>query len=119
LILVIEDEYLLMTEVDRALTDGGFATDMVSSGEEALALFMGGDRSYNALVTGVNLGPGLNGWEVANRIREKEPVFPVIYTTAYAEDWASHGVPNSVLVPKPFAQSQLVTTLSNPLNIRT
>jgi hypothetical protein len=56
LILVIEDEYLLQREVEKALTDGGFASEIVSSGEEALTLFTDGSNSYRALVTDVNLG---------------------------------------------------------------
>ena len=56
------------------------------------------DRSkdYQALVTDVRVGGRVNGWEVARRIREKEPAFPVIYMTADAENWASQGVPNSI-----------------------
>lgn len=119
LVLVVEDQYLLLFDVDQALTEGGFATECVFSGEEALALFMSGGKNYVALVTDVNLGAGLNGWEVARRIRRKEPSFPIIYMTAYAEDWASQGVPNSVLVPKPYAPAQLVTALSNLLHIAT
>jgi len=41
LILVIEDEYFAMRDVEAALADGGFATEAVFSGEEALTLFMG------------------------------------------------------------------------------
>jgi two-component system cell cycle response regulator CpdR len=42
---------------------------------------------------------------------------PVIYMTGtHGEDWASKGVPNSVLLTKPFAPAQLVTALSNLLN---
>ena len=42
---------------------------------------------------------------------------PVIYMTGtQGEDWASKGVPNSVLLAKPFAPAQLVTALSNLLN---
>jgi two-component system, cell cycle response regulator CpdR len=37
-------------------------------------------------------------------------------TGAAAEEWGSHGVPNSVLLQKPFAPAQLVTTVSNLLN---
>ena len=45
---------------------------------------------------------------------------PVIYMTGtHAEDWASKGVPNSVLLTKPFAPAQLVTALSNLLNAAT
>jgi DNA-binding response OmpR family regulator len=120
LILVIEDEYLVQKDVVTALADGGFATEAVFSGEEALSLFMGGVRNYSALVTDVRLGGDLSGWDVAKRIREKEPSFPVIYVTAQAADqWASHGVPNSILITKPFAPAQLVTAVSNLLNIGT
>jgi hypothetical protein len=45
-ILIIEDEYALQSIVDDALTEGGFATDILSSGEEALILFRGGLKSY-------------------------------------------------------------------------
>ena len=117
LILVIEDEYLTCKDVEAALADGAFATEAVFSGEEALTRFMGGVRNYRALVTDVRLGGNLTGWDVAKRIREKEPAFPVIYMTGHAADqWASHGVPNSVLISKPFALAQLVTAVSNLLN---
>jgi DNA-binding response OmpR family regulator len=117
LILVIEDEYLAQKDVVAALADGGFATEAVFSGEEALPLLMDGVRNYRALVTDVRLGGDLNGWDVAKRIREKEPAFPIVYLTGEAADeWASHGVPNSILISKPFAPAQLVTAVSNLLN---
>jgi CheY-like chemotaxis protein len=60
----------------------------------------------------------MSGWELAKRLREKEPALPVVYVTASAaEEWASHGVPESVLIAKPFAPAQLLTALSNLLNI--
>jgi len=78
LILVIEDEYFLQADLEQVLTDAGFATDIVSSGEEALTLLMDGTKRPNALVTDVILAGRLTGWEVAKRIREKDPSFPVI-----------------------------------------
>jgi len=41
-VLLVEDEYFLAADLEEALTDAGFATDVVSSGEEALTLFAGG-----------------------------------------------------------------------------
>ena len=42
---------------------------------------------------------------------------PVIYMTGtHSEQWASKGVPNSVLLAKPFAPAQLVTAISKLLN---
>jgi DNA-binding response OmpR family regulator len=119
LILVIEDEYFLQADLEQALTDAGFVTDIVASGEEALTLLMDDSKRPSALVTDVKLAGRLTGWEVAKRIREKIPSFPVIYVTAHDRDWPAYGVPNSIVIPKPFAPAQLVTAISNLLNTGT
>jgi two-component system, cell cycle response regulator CpdR len=42
---------------------------------------------------------------------------PVIYMTGtHVDEWASKGVPNSVLLSKPFAPAQIVTAISQLLN---
>ena len=59
----------------------------------------------------------LTGWDVARHAREIDAGFPVVYMTgANADDWASKGVPNSILLSKPFAQAQLLTAVSQLLN---
>ena len=73
MILVIEDEYSLQGIVEEALIDGGFETDILSSGEEALTLFKGRLKNYKALVTDVNLKGRMSGWDVARQIREIAP----------------------------------------------
>jgi CheY-like chemotaxis protein len=116
LILIVEDEYFLQADVVNVLANGGFETDAVYSGEEALALFASGTRPYKVLITDVRTGGEMTGWELARRIREKDGAFPVIYLTASAvEEWDSQGVPNSILMPKPFASAQLIKTLSTLL----
>jgi DNA-binding response OmpR family regulator len=116
-ILVIEDEYAVQGLIEEMLTEGGFATDILSSGEEALTLFRGRLKNYKALVTDVALKGRLNGWEVALQIRETDPVFPVVYMSGvHANEWASKGVPNSVMLAKPFAPAQLLTAVSQLLN---
>jgi hypothetical protein len=37
-------------------------------------------------------------------------------TGAASGQWASHGVPNSILLEKPFAAAQLVTAVATLLN---
>ena len=119
-ILVVEDEYPLQGVVEETLINGGFAADILSSGEEALTLFRGGLKNYRVLVTDVSLKGRLSGWEVARQIRETDPECPVIYMTGAAVDeWAAQGVPNSILLQKPFAPAQLVTAVSNLLNTGT
>jgi len=72
---------------------------------------------YRALVTDINIDGELNGWELARQVREIDAAFPVVYVTGAATDqWPSHGVPNSILLEKPFAPAQLVTAISQLLN---
>ena len=116
-IMVVEDNPEIQTLIDEALREGGFDPAITASGEEAVTLLRGNRDHYRALVTDVNLKGTMNGWEVARRAREIVPTFPVVYMTGVAADeWASHGVPNSILLTKPFAPAQLVTAISQLLN---
>src|SRR6266481_7714374 len=116
-ILVVEDDQLVQTMVEVALADGGFEPAIAASGEEAVNLLKGGLTKYRALVTDINLSGTMSGWEVARRAREIDPEFPVIYMTGTsADDYGSHGVPNSILLNKPFAPAQLITAVSQLLN---
>ena len=117
LILVIEDDHDIQAIVETALTEGGFEVAIAQSGEEAITLMKGRVAPYCALVCDVNLSGRLHGWEVARAAREIDPLFPVVYMTGAAADaWAAQGVPNSVLLNKPFAPAQLVTAISQLLN---
>ena len=70
---------------------------------------------FAALVTDVNLKGPMKGWEIARR--QMDPAFPMVYMPGgAADDWASEGVPNSILLNKPFASAQLVTAVSQLLN---
>jgi len=116
-ILVVEDDHAIQSVVKEALTDGGFEPAIAASGEEAVTLLKGGLTKYRALVTDINLRGTMGGWEVAKRAREIDPEFPIIYMTgASADEYAWRGVPNSILLTKPFAPAQLVTAVSQLLN---
>jgi DNA-binding response OmpR family regulator len=116
-VLVVEDDHQIQTIAEEALSDGGFESAITGAGEEAITLLQHNKSQYRALVTDIDLAGKLDGWEVARRAREIDPAMPVIYMTGtHAEEWASKGVPNSVLLIKPFAPAQLVAALSNLLN---
>ena len=116
-VLVVEDDAPVQTIVEEALTDGGFEPAIAASGEEAVTLLMGIKGKYRALVTDIQLRGVMDGWEVAKRAREIDPEFPIVYVTGgNAAEWPSHGVPNSILLTKPFAPAQLVTAVSQLLN---
>ena len=116
-VLVVEDDAPVQTIVEDALTDGGFEPAIAASGEEAVTLLKGIKGKYRALVTDLQLRGAMDGWEAARRAREIDPEFPIVYMTGgNAADWPSRGVPNSILLTKPFAPAQLVTAVSQLLN---
>jgi DNA-binding response OmpR family regulator len=116
-IMVVEDDQSIQSIVEEALSDGGFEPAIAASGEEAVTLLKGFKGKYRALVTDIKLVGMMNGWEVAKRAREIDPQFPIVYMTgASADEYGSHGVPDSILLTKPFAPAQLVTAVSQLLN---
>jgi DNA-binding response OmpR family regulator len=114
-VIVVEDDQSIQSVVEEALSDGGFEPVIASSGEEALTLLSG--SNYRALVIDIELGKDrIRGWDVARRARAINPVLPVVYITgANADEWAVQGVPNSIVLTKPFAPAQLITAVSQLL----
>jgi DNA-binding response OmpR family regulator len=54
---------------------------------------------------------------VGRRTRELVHDMPIIYISGdSAQDWSSKGVPNSVMLAKPFAAAQLITAVSTLIN---
>jgi DNA-binding response OmpR family regulator len=115
-ILLVEDDPLIQGVIEDALSEGGFKVALVSSSEDAIPLLQS-EPSCGALVTDIHLAGAINGWELARMAREIHALLPVVYMTGEAaEEWPSQGVPNSILLTKPFAPAQLVTAVSQLLN---
>ncbi|PAY03997.1 MULTISPECIES: response regulator [Bradyrhizobium] len=116
IILVIEDDRDLQMMVEDALRDGGYEPAIAGSGEEALTLLKAFRTKYSALVTDIRLLGRLDGWRVARGAREIDPSFPVLYITGGGGDeWPTRGVPDSVLLNKPFSPDELVAAVAKLL----
>lgn len=115
-VLVVEDDTVDAAALEDILSDAGFRVLVCSSGEEAIAELERDVTRFQVVLTDVRM-PGLSGWDVAHRARELASDMPVIYVTGdSSSEWASKGVPNSVLIHKPYASAQIVTAVSNSLN---
>jgi DNA-binding response OmpR family regulator len=116
-VLVVEDDEPLQLVLHDGLKDGGFDVLVVASAREALALLRSGVVKYSALVTDIELADGRKGWDVARQAQKIDSSLPVVYaSSASADDWRAQGVPNSILLGKPFAPAQLLTAVSRLLN---
>ena len=112
-VLVIEDDPDIQFFLEEALRDGGFEPAIAGSGEEAVTLLRAFGSNYAALITDIKLLGRIDGWHVARAAREADPAFPVVYITGAApQEWPMWGVPDSVLLTKPFGAEQLVNAIS-------
>ncbi len=120
-VLIVDDEPLIALEIADALDDAGFAHETCHSGDCAMTA-MGAETgkrepAYCALVTDIRLGQGPSGWDVARHAREIHSAIPVVYVTGdSAADHSAYGVPDSVMIQKPFVAVQIITAISNLLN---
>lgn len=78
-ILVIEDEVLLADSIKKLLTGKGFDVEAVYDGEDGAEYAELG--VYDLLILDVMM-PGLNGYEVARRVRAKRCATPILMLTA-------------------------------------
>ena len=113
-VLIVEDEALIVMAMQDALEGGGFTVLLASNGTEAIALLNIHHKDIACLVTDIRLGSGPSGWEVARHARRLKLDIAIVYTSGDSvAQWPAEGLPNSVILQKPFADAQLLTAVSN------
>lgn len=115
--MVVEDEPLIGLSVQDGLEDAGYDVRLVNNAVKALHELESAADVLNALVTDIRLQGDGDGWQVARRARELNPLLPVVYMSGdSAVEHTSQGVPHSIMVQKPFAPAQIVTAVSTLIN---
>ena len=107
-VLVIEDEQLLSESLCELLGQHGFATEAARDGPSGLEFALTG--VYDLIVLDVML-PGLNGFEIARRLRAKRVGTPILMLTARSGlDDRVEGLDAGAdyYLPKPFEARELL-----------
>lgn len=78
-ILLVEDEQKIADTLKQGLSENGYTVEVAYDGHIGLRLF--DSMPFSMVVLDINL-PGLNGYELCRRIRERNPQIPVIMLTA-------------------------------------
>src|SRR5256885_1058553 len=79
-VLIVDDEHSLARSAKAFLADHGYEAEVASTGEKALELIE--SLQPDVVFADVRL-PGMSGLDLLKRIREFDPVIPVIMLTAY------------------------------------
>lgn len=82
-VLVVDDDPVVARSFDRVLTGKGYAVISARDGVEALQKLK--DEKYDVVFTDIKM-PGMNGIEVARRIKASQPWLPVVIVTGYGTE---------------------------------
>jgi signal transduction histidine kinase/ActR/RegA family two-component response regulator len=108
-ILLVDDEPQVADLVMRALRDGGYTVLTASHGTEALEVLRTSAAPIDLLLTDIIM-PGMNGRELADRVRQLQPDIRVLYMSGYSDDAIlRHGVEAATMqfLAKPFSMKAL------------
>jgi len=98
-ILLVDDERVVREVLALLLISLGHTVVAVASGAEALARLEAAEP-YDLVLTDLVM-PGLGGWELVRRIRERWPTLPVGVMSGNHDSLAERRVPVDVTLTKP------------------
>ena len=107
-ILAVDDQPALAQMIQHMLEPEGHAVVTCSSGEEALGLLQ--DEPFDVVVSDVGMGSGMNGFELAERIKASWPGVRLVLATGWGslietDDAVKRGV--DAVVSKPYRLVEL------------
>jgi two-component system, cell cycle sensor histidine kinase and response regulator CckA len=114
-ILVVEDEEATREAIREYLHEYGFCVSVASDAKDALAICDSSTAaSFDVLLTDIVMPGGMNGAELASKIRALNPDITVIFMSGYTDDvLESKGVlgHSAIALAKPFRLPQLLEAL--------
>jgi two-component system cell cycle sensor histidine kinase/response regulator CckA len=106
-VLLVEDEPMVRTVAERALTRHGYKVITANNGEEALEVVARGDEI--ALMISDVVMPGMDGPTTVREARKTRPDLPILFMSGYAEEQLRKSIDldNVAFLPKPFSVQEL------------
>jgi DNA-binding NtrC family response regulator len=114
-ILLIDNEEGLCRMMEAVLLDNGYQVKAYTRSFEAVEEFSAG--AWDLVVTDIKM-PGMDGLEVLQRLKAKEPLVPVIMITAYATvEMSIQALRRGAydMLTKPFEPEELLYRVRNAL----
>jgi Response regulator containing CheY-like receiver, AAA-type ATPase, and DNA-binding domains len=106
-VLLVEDEPMVRTVAERALTRHGYSVVTANNGFEALEILNRGDE-FVLLISDVVM-PEMDGPTMVREARESRPELPVLFMSGYAEEQLRKSIDldKVAFLPKPFSVQEL------------
>ena len=105
-VLVVEDNVEVGSFATQSLAELDYVTVWAANAEEALAELDKDASRFDVVFSDVVM-PGMNGIDLAHRIREQHHDLPVLLTSGYSHVLARNGTYGFELLHKPYSVEQL------------
>ena len=118
-ILVVEDEAGVRALIIRLLQDLGYRLLQAQSGPHAIEVWRQHGDEVDLLITDIVMPDGMNGVDLAERLRRNRPALKVIYTSGYMADLSREDVSRhhgDAYIAKPFSLSELARLVRRTLD---
>jgi len=112
-VLLVDDDILVSMGAADMLLDLGHSVTEAQSGTNALKL-LESDAPFDVVVTDYAM-PGMNGFELAQRIKGRHPRLPIVLATGYAELPADRSIKFGHL-SKPYTSKDLAAALERAVS---
>ncbi len=117
-LLYVEDDESVRSLFTRVLTENGYTVLTAANGVEAVREFSTAIPGISLMITDVIM-PGMNGRELADRMKEINPALRVLYTSGYTSDAIAHRnilEEGTELVEKPIGAEALLEKIREMLD---
>jgi CheY-like chemotaxis protein len=114
--LLVEDETALRRLMQRVLERHGYHIHPAVSGMQALEIWRGHRDEIDLLVTDIIMPDGMNGRELADKLRTDKPDLKIIYCSGYANNLPGKDSPlrhHEDFLEKPFEPVKLLQKVRN------
>jgi two-component system cell cycle sensor histidine kinase/response regulator CckA len=114
-VLIVEDEVMVRTVAERALSRHGYNVLVAENGEAALEILQR-EGHVDLMISDVVM-PTMDGPTTVRHARKMQPDLPILFMSGYAEEQLrkSIDIPNVSFLAKPFSVQQLAETVRDVL----
>src|SRR5215213_2567641 len=112
-VLLVEDEPMVRSVAERALTRHGYTVLTADNGEDALEV-LGRGETIDLLISDVVM-PGMDGPTMVEEARKTRPDLKILCMSGYAEEQLRNSIDieNVNFLPKPFSVTELAEAARN------
>jgi CheY-like chemotaxis protein len=109
-VLLVEDDEDVAVAAMTILGMIGYRAQHVPNAGTALALLLGGER-FDLMLSDIVMPGGMNGFELAQKVRQHFPWLPILLSTGYARPAAEAHQAGFEIIAKPYNAASLMDAI--------